>query len=112
MKNVNDIRADILAAMHGMTSAEYALEKARDNLTSVTSEYLDRHPELLKTKTTTTPATVSKSTNVYKMLGADTGKFQPHDIDLDALERAKAACRKLVADNPDRYGNIIKQQGV
>lgn len=100
------------AAMHGMTSAEYALEKARDNLTSVTSEYLDRHPELLKTKTTTTPATVSKSTNVYKMLGADSGKFQPHDIDPDALERAKAACRKLVADNPDRYGNIIKQQGV
>lgn len=105
------IKDRIFAALHGMTSAEYALEKARDNLTSVTSEFLERHPELLQTKTTTTPSTVSKSTNVYKMLGADAGMFQPHDIDPDALERAKAACRKLVADNPERYGHIIQQQG-
>lgn len=124
--NLNSIKNALFATMHGMTPEEYELQKARDNLKSLTDNFLDQHPEYLrgrfaegkpangseylKTKQTKTAA-VSKSTNVYKMLGADAGKFQPQDIDPEALERAKAACRKLVADNPERYGNIINQGG-
>jgi len=122
------IKDRIFATLHGMTSAEYALEKARDNLTSVTSEYLARHPEylrgrfaegkpangleLLKSAPVDTPTKVKR---ISKSLGADSRPVVSHTtdhIDPEVLERAKAACRKLVADNPDRYGNIIKQQGV
>jgi hypothetical protein len=42
------IRDRIFAAMHGMSAEQYALEKARDNLKNVTDNFLDQHPELLK----------------------------------------------------------------
>lgn len=105
---LNTIKSALFAAMHGMTPAEYELQKARDNLKSVTDDFLTKHPEALKTKST---PNLKTGKTIIKMLGAEAGVFKPHDIDPDALERAKAACRKLVADNPDRYGNIIKQQG-
>lgn len=51
---------------------------------------------------------------IKKSLGADNRPVVAHTtdhIDPDGLERAKATCRKLVADNPERYGNITKQYG-
>lgn len=107
------IKDRIYAAMYGITPEEYNLQKARDNLTNVTADFLDQHPEYLRAKQTTTPAAVSKTTKIYKMLGADSRPLVAHTadhIDPEVLERAKAACRKLVADNPERYGNIIPAQ--
>ncbi|EIZ8991120.1 hypothetical protein MQ572_002600 [Cronobacter sakazakii] len=102
----------IFAAMHGMTSAEYALEKARQELAKATAQHLEQHPELLQSSSVETP---TKVTRISKSLGADSRPVVAHTtdhIDPEVLERAKAACRKLVADNPERYGNIIKKKGV
>lgn len=45
---LNSIRNALFAAMHGMTPEEYELQKARDNLKSVTDNFLDQHPEYLR----------------------------------------------------------------
>lgn len=45
---LNSIRNALCAAMHGMTPEEYELQKARDNLKSVTDNFLDQHPEYLR----------------------------------------------------------------
>ncbi|MHA1056330.1 hypothetical protein [Enterobacter mori] len=108
---LNSIRNALFAAMHGMTPEEYELQKARDNLKSVTDDFLAKHPEALKTKTT---PNLKTGKTIIKMLGADSRPVVSHTadhIDPEVLERAKAACRKLVADNPERYGHIVKQQG-
>ena len=52
---LNSIRNALCAAMHGMTPEEYELQKARDNLKSVTDNFLDQHPELLKSAPAETP---------------------------------------------------------
>lgn len=105
------IKDRIFAAMRGMSVAEYNLEKARQELAKATATHLERHPELLKV----TPVdTSTKTKRITKSLGADSRPVVSHTtdhIDPDVLERAKAACRKLVADNPDRYSHIIQQQG-
>lgn len=122
------IRDRIFAAMHGMTPEEYALEKARQELAKATAQHLEQHPEylrgrfaegkpangleLLKSSPVDTPTKVKR---ISKSLGADSRPVVSHTtdhLDPEVLERAKAACRKLVADNPERYGHIIKQQGV
>lgn len=108
---LNSIRNALFAAMHGMTLKEYELQKARDNLKSVTDNFLEQHPELLKSASADTPTKIKR---ISKSLGADSRPVVSHTtdhIDPDVLERAKAACRKLVADNPDRYSHIIQQQG-
>ncbi|WP_318370178.1 hypothetical protein [Enterobacter sp.] len=108
---LNSIRNALFAAMHGMTPEEYELQKARDNLKSVTDDFLAKHPEALKPKTT---PNLKTGKTIIKMLGADSRPVVTHTadhIDPEVLERAKAACRKLVADNPERYGHIVKQQG-
>lgn len=107
MTLIKTVRNRIFAAMHGMTPGEYELQKARNNLKSVTDNFLEQHPELLKSASADTP-----TKRIKKSLGADSRPVVAHTtdhIDPDALERAKAACRKLVADNPERYGNIINQ---
>ncbi|CAH6659903.1 hypothetical protein [Pseudocitrobacter vendiensis] len=110
---LNTIKNALFAAMHGMTPEEFTLQKARESLTNAAADFLDQHPEYLRAKQTTTPAAVSKTTKIYKMLGSDSRPLVAHTadhIDPEVLERAKAACRKLVADNPERYGNIIPAQ--
>lgn len=122
---LNSIKNALFAAMHGMTPEEYELQKAQDNLKSVTDNFLDQHPELLKSASSDIPTgkrgealspmrdTFGAEQRIKKSLGADSRPMVSHTtdhIDPDALERAKAACRKLVADNPDRYGHIIQQQ--
>lgn len=107
---LNSIRDRIFAAMHGMSAEQYALEKARDNLKSVTAQHLEKHPEYLKSSPVDT---TTKTKQITKSLGADSRPLVAHTadhIDPEVLERAKAACRKLVADNPERYGNIIPAQ--
>ena len=52
---LNCIKNALFAAMHGMTPEEYELQKARDNLKSVTDNFLDQHPELLKSASSDTP---------------------------------------------------------
>ncbi|WP_193129787.1 hypothetical protein [Enterobacter hormaechei] len=109
---LNSIKNALFAAMHGMTPEEYNLQKARDNLKSLTDDFLAKHPEIFKTEVTP-KATINK--RIKKSLGADSRPVVSHTadhIDPELLERAKAACRKLVADNPERYGHIVKQQGV
>lgn len=129
---LDSIKNALFAAMHGMTPEEYTLQKARENFESVTSGFLRKNPEYLRGRfaegkpangleylkapkgspvNKTTDKKINK-TKIIKMLGADAGVFKPHDIDPDALERAKVTCRKLVADDPERYGHIIKPQGV
>ncbi|HHT1699816.1 TPA: hypothetical protein ACTY28_000358 [Citrobacter freundii] len=128
---LDSIKNALFAAMNGMTPEEYTLQKARENLASVTSGFLRKHPEYLRGRfaegkpangleclKAPTDSPVNKTTDkksnktkIIKMLGADAGVFKPHDIDPDALERAKVACRRLVADDPERYGHIIKPQG-
>ncbi|BDA94732.1 hypothetical protein E5AUHO_23210 [Citrobacter freundii] len=129
---LDSIKNALFAAMHGMTPEEYTLQKARENLASVTSGFLRKNPEYLRGRfgegkpangleclKAPTDSPVNKTTDkksnktkIIKMLGADAGVFKPHDIDPDALERAKVACRRLVADDPERYGHIIKPLGV
>jgi len=129
---LDSIKNALFAAMLGMTPEEHSLQKARENLASVTSGFLTKHPEYLRGRfaegkpangleclKAPTDSPVNKTTDkkinktkIIKMLGADAGVFKPHDIDPDALERAKVACRRLVADDPERYGHIIKPQGV
>ncbi|VAP92514.1 Uncharacterised protein [Klebsiella pneumoniae] len=125
---LNSIRNALFAAMHGMTSEEYELQKARDNLKSLTDNFLDQHPEylrgrfaegkpangleLLKSSPVDTPTKVKR---ISKSLGADSRPVvsQTADhIDPEMLAKAKAAAAALAKSDPDRYGNIIKQQGV
>lgn len=106
------IKDRIFAAMHGMTPGEYELEKARENLTNVTADFLDEHPEYLKSSPVDIP---TKVTRISKSLGADSRPVVAHTtdhIDPEVLERAKEACRQLVAANPERYSHVITQQGV
>ena len=107
----NSIRDRIFAAIRGMSVAEYDLEQARQELAKATTQHLEQHPELLKSASADTPTKIKR---ISKSLGADSRPVVSHTtdhIDPDVLERAKAACRKLVADNPDRYSHIIQQQG-
>lgn len=106
---LNSIKSALFAAMHGMTPEEYELQKARDNLKNVTSDFLDQHPELLKS------APIEASTKrISKSLGAYSRPALSHTadhIDPEMLAKAKAAAASLAKSDPDRYGNIIKQQG-
>ena len=121
------IRDRIFAAMHGMSADQYALEKARDNLKSVTDNFLDQHPELLKSAPAETPKdkrgealspmrdTFGAEQRIKKSLGADSRPVVSHTadhIDPEMLAKAKAAAAALAKSDPGRYGNIIKQQGV
>lgn len=137
------IKDRIFAAMHGMTPEEYELQKARDNLKSVTDNFLDEHPEylrgrfakgkpangieLLKSVPAETPTdkrgeALSPMRDIFgaeqrikKSLGADSRPVVSHTadhIDPEMLAKAKAAAAALAKSDPDRYGNIIKQQGV
>lgn len=106
---LNTIKNALFAAMHGKTPAEYELQKARDNLKSVTDDFLDHHPELLKSVPSDTP-----TKRIKKSLGADSRPAVSHTadhIDPEMLAKAKAAAAALAKSDPDRYGNIIKQQG-
>lgn len=97
--------------MHGMSAEQYALEKARDNLKSVTAQHLEKHPEYLKSSPVDTPTKVKR---ISKSLGADSRPVVSHTadhIDPEMLAKAKAAAAALAKSDPDRYGNIIKQQG-
>ncbi|CAH5866508.1 hypothetical protein OP691_003516 [Escherichia coli] len=140
---LNSIRNALFAAMHGMTPEEYELQKARDNLKSVTDNFLDQHPEylrgrfaegkpangleLLKSASSDTPTdkrgealspmrdTFGAEQRIKKSLGADSRPVVSHTadhIDPEMLAKAKAAAAALAKSDPDRYGNIIKQQGV
>ncbi|MEP8829147.1 hypothetical protein ABKV94_18205 [Enterobacter hormaechei] len=137
------IKDRIFAAMHGMTPEEYELQKARDNLKSVTDNFLDQHPEylrrrfaegkpangleLLKSAPADTPTgkrgealspmrdTFGAEQRIKKSLGADSRPVVSHTadhIDPEMLAKAKAVAAALAKSDPDRYGNIIKQQGV
>ncbi|HHA2286002.1 hypothetical protein [Klebsiella variicola] len=124
---LNSIKNALFAAMHGMTQEEYELQKARDNLKSVTDNFLDQHPELLKSASSDTPTdkrgealspmrdTFGAEQRIKKSLGADSRPAVSHTadhIDPEILAKAKAAAAALAKSDPDRYGNIIKQQGV
>ncbi|HCM9717252.1 TPA: hypothetical protein N5O30_004176 [Enterobacter kobei] len=140
---LNSIRNALFAAMHGMTPEEYEFQKARDNLKSVTDNFLDKHPEylrrrfaegkpangleLLKSALADTPTgkrgealspmrdTFGAEQRISKSLGADSRPVVSHTadhIDPEMLAKAKAAAAALAKSDPDRYGNIIKQQGV
>ncbi|MEI9605412.1 hypothetical protein V5053_24585 [Enterobacter hormaechei] len=124
---LNRIKNALFSAMHGMTPEEYELQKARDNLKSVTDNFLDQHPELLKSASSDTPTgkrgealspmrdTFSAEQRIKKSLGADSRPVVSHTadhIDPEILAKAKAAAAALAKSDPDRYGNIIKQQGV
>lgn len=140
---LNSIRNALFAAMHGMTPEEYEFQKARDNLKSVTDNFLDKHPEylrrrfaegkpangleLLKSAPADTPTgkrgealspmrdTFGAEQRIKKSLGADSRPVVSHTadhIDPEMLAKAKAAAAALAKSDPDRYGNIIKQQGV
>ncbi|ENA1176336.1 MULTISPECIES: hypothetical protein [Klebsiella pneumoniae complex] len=125
---LNSIRNALFAAMHGLSVEQYELQKARDNLKSVTDDFLDQHPEylrgrfaegkpangleLLKSSPVDTPTKVKR---ISKSLGADSRPVVSHTadhIDPEMLAKAKAAAAALAKSDPDRYGNIIKQQGV
>ncbi|HGE7343095.1 hypothetical protein [Citrobacter sp. FDAARGOS_156] len=45
---LDSIKNALFAAMHGMTPEEYTLQKARENLASVTSGFLRKNPEYLR----------------------------------------------------------------
>ncbi|KLE41355.1 hypothetical protein YA13_22875 [Klebsiella aerogenes] len=150
---LNCIKNALFAAMHGMTPEEYELQKAQDNLKSVTDNFLDQHPELLKSASPDTPTdkrgealspmrdkalkgeplvhldsvfpafkagesrpdnTFGAEQRIKKSLGADSRPVVSHTadhIDPEMLAKAKAAAAALAKSDPDRYGNIIKQQG-
>lgn len=103
---LNSIRNALCAAMHGMTPEEYELQKARNNLKSVTDNFLDQHPEYLRGRFAEgNPPT---ELEVLKSAPVNAGTFTPHIIDKGALERARVKCREVVASEPDRYSHIIE----
>ncbi|HDG9806039.1 TPA: hypothetical protein PGG58_000715 [Raoultella planticola] len=103
---LKSIRNALCAAMHGMTSEEYELQKARDNLKSVTDNFLDQHPEYLRVRFAEgNPPT---ELELLKSAPVNAGTFTPHIIDEGALERARVKCREVVASDPDRYSHIIE----
>lgn len=121
---LNSIRNALFAAMHGLSVEQYELQKARDNLKSVTAEFLDQHPEYLKSAPADTPTgkrgealspmrdTFGAEQRIKKSLGADSRPVVSHTadhIDPEMLTKAKAAAAALAKSDPDRYGNIINQ---
>ncbi|WP_369290743.1 hypothetical protein [Klebsiella pneumoniae] len=120
---LNSIRNALFAAMHGLSVEQYELQKARDNLKSVTDDFLDQHPEYLRGRFTegkrckalsqqrdTSGAEGNPPTEleVLKSAPVNAGTFTPHIIDKGALERARVKCREVVASEPDRYSHIIE----
>lgn len=109
--NLNSIKNALFAAIHGITPEEFELQKARDNLKSVTAQHLEKHPEYLKSSPVDTSTKVKR---ISKSLGADSRPVVSHTtdhIDPEMLAKAKAAAAALAKSDPDRYGNIIQQQG-
>ncbi|ESL54648.1 Uncharacterised protein [Klebsiella pneumoniae] len=103
---LNSIRNALFAAMHGLSVEQYELQKARDNLKSVTDDFLDQHPEYLRERFAEgKPAT---ELELLKSAPVDDGTFTPHIIDEGTLERARVKCREVVASDPDRYSHIIE----
>lgn len=106
------VRDGIAAALLGKTPEQLEEEQRQDAVKSAVDDYLIRHPDW---KPTTAPAVVpvkdskQKAARIKKSLGADAwgGVFKPHDIDADALERARAKCREIVAADPSAYSYII-----
>ena len=117
MKNLlKTVRDSIAAAMTGRTIEQMKDEQRQQDVTNAVDRFLESNPDwkpttakTAKTAQAVTPVrdTKHKSKRIMKALGAGAGMFTPHEIDSDILERAREKCRQLVADNPDRYGDII-----
>ncbi|MEE8731626.1 MAG: hypothetical protein SOI28_21220 [Rahnella inusitata] len=114
MKNLlKTVRDSIAAAMAGRTIEQMEDEQRQQDVTNAVDRFLESNPDwkptTAKTAQAVTPVrdTKHKSKRIMKALGAGAGMFTPHEIDSDILERAREKCRQLVADNPDRYGDII-----
>ncbi|NJQ21973.1 hypothetical protein HCO69_20420 [Pantoea sp. LS15] len=127
---------DMSAEQYALEKARDNLKNVTDNFLDQHPEYLRRRfaegkpangLELLKSAPADTPTgkrgealspmrdTFGAEQRIKKSLGADSRPVVSHTadhIDPEMLAKAKAAAAALAKSDPDRYGNIIKQQGV
>lgn len=118
MKNLlKTVRDSIAAAMNGRTIEQMETEQRQDAVKSAVDDYLIRHPDWKPSQQPSPKAkpagqpikdTKRKAKRIMKTLGAGAGTFKPHVVDEDALARARAKCREIVAADPAAYSFIIE----
>jgi hypothetical protein len=107
------VKDGIAAMLLGKTPEELADEQRQTAVKNAVDDYLARHPDWQpSTKPAPKAAQVTnsnqKAARIKKSLGAGAGGFQAHDIDPVMLRLAREKCRRVVADNPERYSHIIE----
>ncbi|MXF47624.1 hypothetical protein GR294_13935 [Raoultella sp. Lac2] len=106
------VKASIAAALLGKTPEQLADEQRKAAVKTAVDNYLIQHPDW-RPSTKTAPAvapvanTKQKSKRIMKTLGAGAGGFI-HIAEDDALRRARAKCRAIVAADPAAYSHIIE----
>ncbi|HHP1347166.1 hypothetical protein LUS60_24185 [Raoultella planticola] len=120
MKNLLKIvRDSIAAAMTGQTIQQMEDEQRQKDVTNAVDRFLESNPDWKPTTAKPAPAVVPvkdtkqkakhKAKRIKKTLGAGAGTFKPHVVvDEDALARARAKCREIVAADPAAYSFIIE----
>lgn len=117
MKNLlKTVRDSIAAAMSGRTVEEMENEQRKAAVKTAVDRFLESNPDWKpSTKAAPKPSPAvapvrdskQKAKRIMKTLGAGAGAFAPHVVDEEALARARAKCREIIAADPDRYGDII-----
>ncbi|WIO42467.1 hypothetical protein P2G42_21810 [Klebsiella electrica] len=112
-KTLEKVKASISAALIGKTPEQLADEQRKEAVKTAVDNYLIRNPDW-KPSTKTAPAvapvkdTKLKGKRIMKTLGAGAGGFTQPIAEDEALLRARAKCRAIIASNPERYSHIIE----
>lgn len=112
-ETLEKVRSGIAGALLGKTPEQLADEQRKEAVKTAVDNYLIQHPDW-RPSTKTAPAvapvanTKQKSKRIMKMLGAGAGGFTQPIAEDEALLRARAKCRAIIASNPERYSHIIE----
>ncbi|GKK31273.1 hypothetical protein [Klebsiella variicola] len=103
------VKEGIAAALLGKTPEQLADEQRKEAVKTAVDNYLIRNPDWKpSTKTAPVKDTKLKGKRIMKTLGAGAGGFTQHIAEDEALLRARAKCRKIIASDPERYSHIIE----
>ncbi|EMP9120366.1 TPA: hypothetical protein ACP56Q_002082 [Klebsiella quasipneumoniae] len=116
MNLIEKVRSGIASALLGKTPDQLEEEQRQDAVKAAVGRFLESNPDW-KPFAKPAPAAVPfkdskqkakhKAKRIKKTLGAGAGTFKPHVVDEDALARARAKCREIVAADPAAYSYII-----
>lgn len=112
------VREGIAAALLGKTPDQLEQEQRQDAVKAAVGRFLESNPAW-KPSAKPAPAVVPvkdskqkakhKAKRIKKTLGVGAGTFKPHVVDeAEALARARAKCREIVAADPAAYSFIIE----